>query len=98
MHKWMRQDENAHEAEGEPEESELQNCERWISSAEGQAEEGQEAESAMRLRHRSDVFSRARRSRCSVNARLKDGLDEHFEYKVEDEAQQIFHVAAYEVS
>ena len=34
----------------------------------------------------------ARRSRCSVNARFEDDLDEHFENEFEDEAEQIFHV------
>jgi len=89
----MRQNENAHEAKGEPEESELQNCKRRIRSAEGQAKEGHDAESAISSRQRSVVVFGARRSGCSGNARLEDDLGEYFENKFEDEAQQIFHIA-----
>ena len=93
MHERMGQDENADETERKPEQSEFQNRERRIGSAEGESEERNGAKSAVRSRYSSAVFSGEMRSRCSVNARLENNLDKHFENKFEDEAEQIFHVA-----
>lgn len=94
MHERMWQEENAYKPNAQPEESELQNSERWIGSAERDAEERYEPKSASFRRGRN-VFPLELRSGYCVNACFEDKLDEDFENEFEDEAQQIFHLAIF---
>lgn len=91
----MWQDESTHEAQADSEQSELENRERRIRSAEGESDKRHEAEWTMRpWCWRNFLFIATTRPQYSSNALFEDELEQDFENTFENEAEQIFHLVA----